>query len=376
MSEMENPFKFGRIVTGEDFVDRDKEIEEIIREVRSGVNVVLYSPRRMGKSSLLMEMARRYRGELLFVYVDLYGVATKGRMVEAFMSALVRSTYGTVQKVASGFKDMLRGSRFRLVIGEGGEPGIELAMAEPTLPEIQEVLDLPEEIGRKKGKRVVVMFDEFQEIGSLDGVALLKTMRSRFQTHRHVSYVFAGSKKHLLFQIFEEREGAFFKSARALELGPIPPDDFVRFMIDKFDEFGGDLDDQSARAVVQASRGNSYYAQQIAHELFAISEKPRWPEDFEESLSATLAHQAPAFSYIWDSIKSQMQKRYLDAVAHDPDSKRGVEFIERHRLKSHSNLQKVIKQLDAKGLTEKGDIVDPMFALWLRRLQRQPHLSG
>jgi len=188
--------------------------------------------------------------------------------------------------------------------------------------------------------------------------------------------VFAGSKKHLLFQIFEEREGAFFKSARALELGPIPPDDFVRFMIDKFDEFGGDLDDQSARAVVQASRGNSYYAQQIAHELFAISEKPRWPEDFEESLSATLAHQAPAFSYIWDSIKSQMQKRYLDAVAHDPDSKRGVEFIERHRLKSHSNLQKVIKQLDAKGLTEKGDIVDPMFALWLRRLQRQPHLSG
>ena len=376
MSEMENPFKFGRIVTGEDFVDRDKEIEEIIREVRSGVNVVLYSPRRMGKSSLLMEMARRYRGELLFVYVDLYGVATKGRMVEAFMSALVRSTYGTVQKVASGFKDMLRGSRFRLVIGEGGEPGIELAMAEPTLPEIQEVLDLPEEIGRKKGKRVVVMFDEFQEIGSLDGVALLKTMRSRFQTHRHVSYVFAGSKKHLLFQIFEEREGAFFKSARALELGPIPPDDFVRFMIDKFDEFGGDLDDQSARAVVQASRGNSYYAQQIAHELFAISEKPRWPEDFEESLSATLAHQAPAFSYIWDSIKSQMQKRYLDAVAHDPDSKRGVEFIERHRMKSHSNLQKVIKQLDAKGLTEKGDIVDPMFALWLRRLQRQPHLSG
>ena len=376
MLEMENPFKFGRIVTGKDFIDRESEIAEIVRELRSGVNVVLYSPRRMGKSSLLMEIARRYRGEMLFVYVDLYGVATKGRMVEVFMSALVRSTYGTVQKVASGFKDLLRGSRFRLVIGEGGEPGVELAMAEPTLPEIQDVLDLPEEIGRKKGKRVVVVFDEFQEIGSLDGVALLKTMRSRFQAHKHVSYVFAGSKKHLMHRIFEEREGAFFKSARAMELGPIPSDEFVRFMIDKFAEFGGEIDKSSAKAVVEASGGNSYYAQQIAHELFALSEKPKWPGDFEEAISATLAHQAPAFSYIWDSIKSQMQKRYLVAVAHDPDSKRGVEFIERHRLRSHSNLQKVVKQLDAKGLTENGNIVDPMFAMWLKRLQAQEHLAG
>lgn len=364
---MANPFKFGRIVTGDEFVDREDEIAQMMMALRSGINVVLYSHRRMGKSSLLAEVMERHRREFVFVYVDLYGVTNKTRMVEVFMSALASSAFGSADKIVAGIAEILKGSRFRVVLNAKGEPGVEFAMAEPSVPEIQDVLDLPERIARKRDKRLVVMFDEFQEIGALDGKALLKSMRARIQAHKHVSYVFAGSKRHLLLQMFEESEGAFYKSARPMVLGPIPTDDFKRFLVRRFHAAGGTLTPELAGNIVELAQGNSYYVQQLAYELFDVSPRPV-PTDLEKAVVTTLAHQSPAFSFLWDSVKSQMQRRYLLAAAREPGVPHGAEFIRRHQLKTPAHLQKCVKQLDARGLTEGGRIIDPVLTLWLRGL--------
>ncbi len=368
MFDMDNPFKFGSLVTGKDFVDRDKESAEMVRDLRNGINVLLFSHRRMGKSSLVAEVMQRHRDDFIFVYVDLYGVTTKTRMVEVFMSALVGSAYGSLETVVSGVKDLLKGSRFRFTVTDKGEPGVELSLGEPTIPEIQDALDLSEAIAKKRGKRVVVVFDEFQEVGLLDGSALLKAMRSRIQMHKHVSYVFAGSKKHLLLSIFEEREGAFFKSAKAMELGPIPTEDACRFLVERFSAKGGRISREAADAVVSVARGNPYYIQLIAYELFNISTRPRWPDDFESALSSALAHQEPAYSVLWDSTKSPLQRRYLLAAASEDGPTHGAKFVETHRLRSTSHVQRAIAQLDSRGITENGRIVDPLLVLWLKRL--------
>ena len=364
---MENPFKFGGLVTGEDFADRENELAEILREVRGRTNVVLVSPRRMGKSSLLAELMGRHSSEFLWVYVDFYGVTSKSRLVEVYMSALARSVYGTAKKVADGLRDLMRSSKFRIVLSETGVPAIELSKGEPTVPEIQDIMDVPEELARKRGKRVVVVFDEFQEIGTLDGVALLKAMRSRVQTHKHVSYIFAGSKRHLLLSIFEEREGAFYKSARPMELGPIPKEDFVEFLKAKFAKAGGRIAPATAGGIVDASGGNTYYAQQIAHELFDISSKPK-PEDLESAVTASISHQSPVFQALWDSIKSPSQRSYLLAVAKEGRSTPRSALIQKHGLKSQSHVQKAVTHLDSRGITENGEISDPLFVLWLRWL--------
>ena len=362
---MPNPFKFGTLVTGEDFADRKSEMSEILREVRGGTNLVMFSSRRMGKSSLLVETMRRHKNDFVWVYVDLYGVTTKSRMVEAYVSSLVRSAYGAAEKVTAGLRELAKSARLRVVLSEKGEPGVELSMGEPTVPEIQDIMDLPERLAVKKGKRIVVVFDEFQEIGSLDGVGLLKTMRSRIQTHKHVSYIFAGSKRHLLLSIFEEREGAFYRSARPMELGPIPKEDFVEFVRAKFAKEGGRVDEEVAGGIVDASGGNTYYAQQIAHELFDISPKPTHG-DLERAVTACISHQSPAFQALWDSIRSPSQRGYLMAVAKEGRSTPRSTLIERHGLKSQSHVQKAVAHLDSRGVTENGEIVDPMFVLWLR----------
>lgn len=369
MFEMENPFRFGTIVTGRDFVDREKELGEMARELRSGESIVLYSRRRMGKSSLLTELARRYQKECIFVYVDLYGMTNRNRFLEVFAKNMVEASFGRAEKLVSGLRELLKSVSFRFV-SERGEIAVEFARTEPTREEVDQIFDLPERIAARKRKRVVVMFDEFQEASSLDGVSLIKIMRSRFQFQKGATYVFCGSKRHLLYQIFEEREGAFFRFARPMELGPIPTDEFEEFIVRKFSEAGGRISRENAKRIVEASGGYPYYVQQISHELFDITKMPGSPQDVEMAIDATVEHQSPAYSVLWDSIKSRLQRKYLVALALEPQVPHGLEFVTKYGLKSRSHVQRVERQLEARGIVETGQIVDTMFARWLIGLFR------
>jgi hypothetical protein len=120
--------------------------------------------------------------------------------------------------------------------------------------------------------------------------------------------------------------------------------------VDRFAAAGGRLDHEAAGAIVDASGGNSYYAQQIAHELLNISTRPRWPEDLESAVATALAHQSPAFYFFWDSIKSRTQRRYLLAVAREGKTTSRSALIERYGLKSASHVQKAVRQLDAESI--------------------------
>ena len=368
MANMDNPFKYGVIVTGKDFVDREKELDELARELKNGKSVVLYSNRRMGKSSLLAEFVRRHRKEFIFVSVDLYGITEKRLFLEVFSNAVLHATYGRAGRFASGLWELLRGTGLRAVITDKGSLGVELTEKEPKQSDLNDILDLPEKGARKRRKRFVVIFDEFQETFVFGGVPLIKSMRARFQLHKDVVYVFSGSKRHVLHGIFDEREGAFFKFARPMELRPMPVLVLTDFVVKQFKRAGGAIDRRAAKRLVDVSKGCPYYSQQLAHELYNIYKLNPSEEQVERAIGSALEHQSPAFSYVWDSIKSPLQRRYLKAVAEETGVAIGSEFIEKHHLKSRSHVQRVQTRLDARGLTEAGKIVDPLFALWLRRL--------
>jgi len=365
---MENPFEYGKVATGKDFVDREKELDVLHRETRSGKSVVLYSHRRMGKSSLILELARRHQREFIFVYVDMYGITSKNHFLEVLVKEIAKASQGKAEKLSSAVSELIRGTRLRVVMTEKGTIGLELGHKEVMSDEMSQIFDMPEAVAVRKGKRVVVMFDEFQELASMDGVAIIKRMRSRFQLHKNAVYIFAGSKRHLLAQIFDEEEGAFFKFARPLELGPIPLPELERFMIEKFRSAGGKLGVEAVRKILEATNGHPYYTIQIAHELFDISKAPSSPSDVDQAIETAIDHQSPAFSAIWDSVGSDLQKRFLVAVAKEPGVDHGMDFIERHGLKTYSHLQRTEGLLKAKGLIDHGELVDPLLAMWLRRI--------
>jgi hypothetical protein len=365
---MQNPFRYGTVVTGKDFVDREEELGEVLKEIRGGKSVVVYSNRRMGKSSLLEELARRNKKEFVFVRVDLYGMTDKNALLNALVSETVRSAYGRMEKLASGIMELIKGTTLRFVISDTGRLGVEFASGQPRPAEILDALDLPEKVAVKKRKRIVVVFDEFQEVRIMDGVALLKAMRSRFQMHKHAVYIFSGSKRHLLHEIFEEPEGAFFKFARSMELGPLPREDLEKFLVSRFAAADGRLDPALAKEIVSITKGHPYYTQQIAHELFNIKRTPSSKDDVSEAIRVAVEHQSLAFSNLWDSVKSPSQRNLLIALAFEGKTTKGSEFVSRYGLKTRSHVQRAEGQLEARGIIDRGKIVDPLFAMWLRQI--------
>lgn len=372
MIEMENPFRYGSVVTGDDFVDREKELKLLANDLRNRQRVLLFSDRRMGKSSLLKELARRNRREFIFAHVDLYGIASTDKFLESVLAGVTGAAYSNFDKFAATVSEFIRGLRVRFVITREGLAGIEVDQKDFTNNELQQVIDFPEKLAKKKGRPVVVILDEFQEVLAFGGVPLTKLIRSRMQFHQNATYIFSGSKRHLLTQIFMEEEGAFYKSARPLELGPIPAPEFEQFIIRKFKSSGGSIDRALARRIIDASFGYPYYVQQIAHELFDVTNEPTSAGEVDAAVIQTVNHQAPAFQVWWDSIKSPLQRQYLLAVAGEPKVAHGTDFIVRHGLKSYSHVQRIESQLQAKGLIEAGEVADPMFALWLRNLSLYP----
>jgi len=120
-----------------------------------------------------------------------------------------------------------------------------------------------------------------------------------------------------------------------------------------------------ARRIVALGGGYPGHAQRIAHELFHISKEPN-VENLDDAILAAVAQQTHVYASTWDAIKSPLQRRYLMASVMEPRASHGEDYIERHGLKSRSHVQRIEKQLEAKGIIKNGEVKDPLFVLWLR----------
>ncbi|MBN1677610.1 MAG: ATP-binding protein [Candidatus Thermoplasmatota archaeon] len=249
----------------------------------------------------------------------------------------------------------------------GRYPRMEKSIAsEPWSKEdVIAALDLPQRLSELKDKPVVMMLDEIQEMEETVEGRLLEAMRLRFEEHEDVSFVFAGSAKEPMRRMFEDSEGAFYKFARKLDLGRMPDPQLQRLLISRFRSGDGRLPEEAARRIVGLSEGVPMYVQLIGHELFHISRNPEI-SDVESAIERVVRQQSQVYSLLWESIRSPLQKRYLSALAREPAVPHGEAFVKRYGLRSRSHVQRTESQLEARGIIDNGEILDPMLVLWLR----------
>lgn len=234
-----------------------------------------------------------------------------------------------------------------------------------TQSDMIEVFELPQTIASDRETPVVVMFDEAQELAEFENTNPLRTMRSRFDLQTETSILFAGTNGHGLTTVFDETGAPFYKFAASIELGPIPDEEMEKFLMDRFRSADGKLDKDRARRMIALSGRCPYYIQQIAHELLHISREPS-ESDLRDAVEVCVALQSHAYKQVWESVKSPLQRRFLLAAVSEPRAAYGTEFVNRYGLKSRSHVQRTERQLEARGLVSDGEVVDPMFVLWLR----------
>ncbi len=362
-----NPFKYGVVVTEEDFVDRREEIDILYKELSSGKNIILYSQRRLGKTSLLIEFIAQKAKRMIPVYIDLYGMTTKEDLSRQIVNNVVNASYSNLDKIKNAVKNYFINLKPKMIISADGKITLDLSAKKTYAEEeLVEILDFPEKVAQEKKKRIIIIFDEFQEIAMIDGLKMEKLMRSKFQHHKNVSYVFIGSKEHLIRQMFEEETRAFFKFARPLSLGPIPKSEFTPFINKKFKQTGKRVSNEVIEKILSFTQGHPYFTQYLCHEIWFITKSPKNISVIDAAIQNITTQQSIAFEHIWDELRSRNQRALLAGIAIEGKHSYSPDFIEKYRLKSQSHVEKSFRMLKNRGiLDDNGQIIDIFFREWV-----------
>src|SRR5215212_1841102 len=376
-----NPFTYGTVALDAAFTDREDELRDLLRDLENGQDVVVFAPRRYGKSSLVLRAAQRaVRARALVAYCDLMRTPTK----EQFASALARTIHedlsSPAERTAEAAARLFRGLRVEptIEVSPDGEvrfafhPARRRAQIDDT---IERLLELPAEIAAERKRRVVLVFDEFQEVVALDP-RFPNLMRSIFQLQPEVAHVYLGSKRHLVERIFSDRNAAFWRSARRVELGPIPRRKFASFVKRRFAQSEREITRDALDRLLDITRGHPYATQELAHFVWELVPAGRFAYvgDVEAALEQVLRSENNHFVTLWDDA-SRGQRLLLMALADEPTpSLYAEEYHARHELPPNPSLQTALRGLLKKDVVARDDggeyaIVEPFLAEWLRRAQ-------
>jgi uncharacterized protein len=378
-----NPFTFGDLALDESFTNREHELRELASDMRNGQNVLVYAPRRYGKSSLVLRAAQEaIRRKALVGYCDLMKTPTKERFAAALAKTIHADIASPAERSFERAADLFRGLRIRPTLevdpSDGSlrfsfQPGRRKTDIDET---IERLLELPGELAVERKRRVVLVFDEFQEILSLDR-HFPNLMRAVFQAQPEVSHVYLGSKRHLLERIFNDQNEPFWRSAKQLEIGVIPSGEFAPFIRRRFDETGRAITDIALNRLLDATGGHPYATQELAYFLWELV--PAGGEatlaEVDEALARVLRSEHNHLAQLWDDAP-QPQRLLMLALAQEPTQHvYSSDYHARHELPATPTLQTALAGLIKKEIVGRDDegeycLIEPFLADWLQPAQR------
>ena len=373
---MENPFVFGKAVEGVYFTDRTEDAKRLSANLTHGINTVLISPRRWGKTSLVKKvMGEMDNREIIPVFIDVFQCKSEYEFYHAFATAVVRQTSSKLDEWVETVKMFL--ANISPKFSFGSDPMNDFTLSFEWSPKDDtelDILQLPEKIAQKKGVRIVVCIDEFQQVADFsDSLKFQKKLRPVWQHQQNVTYCMFGSKKHLMENIFNDKGMPFYKFGDMMFLKKIPTDEWVAFICAKFRETGKVISEEQATRICEATENLSSYVQHLAWVVWYKSDKVVANKDVSDAIDDLLEQNKVFFQREVEQL-SEHQLNFLRALANGVTSGFSrKEVIKKYRLESSANIQSVKKALLKKDLIDidgqELSFNDSLFKLWLKRLQ-------
>jgi hypothetical protein len=373
-----NPFVYSRPVAPEDIVDRDDEVRDLLRHAVGGHYVRLYAPRKYGKTSLLKRALRdgeRDEG-LIPILVDLYRVSSIADVTVRLERAYAKQLKGELRGRIESF---LQRTGVGLSLGAFGiSAKLQLEPASDPLPALHALLELPLRLEASGGYRALIAFDEFQDIGRIDGLDGL--LRSHVQHQGEVaSYVFAGSEPALMRLLFETKDRPLYGSAVPMRLGRLADADIADYVERRFEETQR-RPGEALGPMLRAARGHPQRAMLLAHRLWEAV--PRGAEGtldaWDSANAAAELELEPEFDAQWRGLDTSEQKTLRALLLGDGSPYRSAAL---RRLELTKDVvRRALPRLAATAEIEERDgggyaVVDPLFAEWVARLNDRPFQS-
>ena len=374
-----NPFYLSSDIPDAYFCDREKETEWLFRHVENRSNVLMISPRRMGKSGLIHHLFQRpdIQKNYYTFFVDIYETAS----LEEFIQKMGREIAGKLSRRGInpvrkflGALTSLRGI-FSLDPASG-MPVFSVGIGEITAPEV--TLDQIFDFLEKADKPCIVAIDEFQRVADYEQKNVEAILRSRIQLMRNTSFIFAGSERSILAQMFGSPARPFYQSTATITLDAIDPEKYADFATRLFNDYGKKITRTSIEILYDDLRGYTYYLQRVLNHAFSLL-----PEDLicdQEFLFACLDEILTDNTANYQEILSSLtasQRALLEAVAIDGTAVNitSSDFIRKHGLVSASSVQSAARSLLKRQLLTRSPrkeyyLDDKFLERWLARRQR------
>lgn len=353
---MENPFRYGGIVLGPYFADRQDEIAELDKEIRNLSRVFLVSPRRYGKTCLLFNLIESLKlAKIPVAYLDLNAYPDIRSLSGGYALQTCRAletNRDKLIKLLSGLKNFK--PQFS-VESDGTNISAKLL---PTIQEddaltaLIESMQYAEHLANRKGEKLVVVIDEFSELAKYNGDTLEKALRSEIQKHQNIAYIFSGSEQSVMLAMLRDKKRAFYKLGRIMELGPIDRRSYIEFILQwlKKGEIAAEASD--LQRLFELGKDIPYNIQRLCNNMWELAQQDnRVSSSVIEKLPVIIAKQdSPHYEIFWRTA-SPLQRKILIALSKEPNVKpMSKNFALRYQISPPSSIKASLVSLIKKGI--------------------------
>jgi len=364
-----NPFRYGQVVGADEFCPRPGLVKQLTRFMASGQNAVVQGERRMGKTSLIHEAARKHKRRRM-IYVDLLAIKTVNDLCKRLVTGIASAEH------QAGFLErMLKAlSQLRPVLSldpTTGEPSVSLDAGIKMRPDSTDgLLELVAEMNRRKP--VVVVLDEFQGVGNLaEREEVLATLRSKIQFQSSIPYVFAGSVRNEMRNIFSDPDSPFFKSAAALDVGPIDEPRFVQFLSRRFQKGTRRADDEVIREIIHRADDVPGDAQELCACLWEAT-SPREKITLDHvggALELIYARESKGYEATLVHLTGPQLRCLVGLARFGGEAPHSADFVKAAGLRTPATVQRALNRLAKLRIVYRHDrtyrFSNPFFRRWL-----------
>ncbi len=372
---MENPFIIGKAAEGDYFINRVEDRRRLNANLTHGINTVIISPRRWGKTSLVKNVLSSIDDErFLTVFVDVFRCKSEYEFYRNFSTCVIKQTSSKIDEWVETVKTFLSGITPKFSFGSDPLNDFSLSFEWNERDDAEdEILSLPQKIAEKKGKKIIVCLDEFQQIAEFpSSVDFQKKLRSVWQHQQDVTYCMLGSKKHLMENFFSNKSMPFFKFGDMMFLKKIEITEWIPFICRNFSNTGKSISEKQAERICNVTACQSSYVQQLSWITWYKTEGITTDKNIDSAIDDLLEQNKTFFQSDVEQL-TELQYNFMRAVADGvTQGFTRKDILRKYRLESSANVQAIKKAMISKDLIymdDDGNIQfnDPLFSLWVRK---------
>ena len=371
-----NPFVVGKYLSDRYFCDRENDTEFLRKQIVNGRNVALISPRRIGKSGLIQHFFNQPDIQEAYhvFYVDIYATTSLGE----FVYTLGKEIYEQLKPQSTVWKEKFFQvvSSFRVgfkLDAMTGLPGLDIGLGDIQVP--QKTLDEIFSYIAESDKPCVIAIDEFQQIGEYAERNVEALLRTKIQQCQKAQFIFSGSKRHTMTNMFNSPAKPFYQSAISMGLEAIPVNTYTDFAVRLFEEYGKHVDREVIEHVWAKYDGYTWFVQMVMNELFALTARDEacTMDMVDAALQNVILSQENSYKTLLSNLPPR-QKMVLQAIAKEGVARNvtSMKFVKQYNLGSASSVQSAVRLLLQNDLITQEDgcyrVYDYFFSEWLAEI--------